>query len=142
MNLGDIMDIAVSGLNAQQARMASTASNLANAQTTRTEEGGVYQRRDPVFAATPVAGPFADTLDRSFQKVEVKDVQLDTRAPLTTYEPDHPDADASGYVSRPRVDVVEELTNMLSASRSYESNLLIMRKVREMAEAAMQIGRG
>lgn len=141
MKLGDIMDIAVSGLNAQQARMASTASNLANAQTTRTDDGGVYRRRDPVFASSPVTGPFADALERSFQKVEVETIRMDDRAPVTTYEPDHPDADAEGYVSRPRVDVIEELTNMLSASRSYESNLLIMRKVREMADAAMQIGR-
>jgi flagellar basal-body rod protein FlgC len=141
MKLGDITDIAVSGLVAQRARMAATASNVANAQTTRTDSGGVYRRRDPVFRAEPVAGPFAGRLERALHRVEVERVVLDARAPLTRFEPGHPDADADGYVALPRVNVVEELSNMMSAARSYESNLIILRKVREMKEAAMQIGR-
>jgi flagellar basal-body rod protein FlgC len=137
MKLGDITDIAVSGLVAQRARMAATASNVANAQTTRSESGGVYRRRDPVFRTEPVGG----RLERALHRVEVERVVLDARAPLTRFEPGHPDADADGYVALPRVNVVEELSNMMSAARSYESNLIILRKVREMAEAARQIGR-
>jgi flagellar basal-body rod protein FlgC len=141
MKLGDITDIAVSGLVAQRARMAATASNVANAQTTHTDSGGVYRRRDPVFRTEPVGGPFAGRLERALHRVEVERVVLDARPPITRFEPGHPDADADGYVSLPRVNVVEELSNMMSAARSYESNLIILRKVSEMKEAAMQIGR-
>ena len=140
MKLTDITDIAVSGLIAQRARMATTASNVANAHTTRTASGGAYRRRDPVFRTEPVGGPFAGRLERALQRVEVDRVALDTRAPITRFDPGHPDADADGYVALPRVNVVEELSNMMSAARSYESNLIILRKVREMAQAAMQIG--
>jgi flagellar basal-body rod protein FlgC len=140
MKLGDITDIAVSGLVAQRARMATTASNVANAHTTRTASGGAYRRRDPVFRTESVGGAFAGRLERALQRVEVERVALDRRAPITRFDPGHPDADANGYVALPRVNVVEELSNMMSASRSYESNLIILRKVREMAQAAMQIG--
>ena len=141
MNLSDITDIAVSGLHAQRARMAATASNIANSETTRTPEGGPYRRRDPIFQTEPVGGPFAGRLDRELRAVKVPRIVTDTRPPLTRFQPGHPDADAEGYVAIPRVNPVEEMINMMSASRSWEANLLIMRKVRGMAEAAMQIGR-
>ena len=141
MKLGDIVDIAVSGLVAQRARMAVTASNVANAETTRTAEGGAYQRRDPVFRATSVAGPFAASLDRALRGVEVTRTVRDPRPPVTRFDPGHPDADPEGFVAYPRVSVVEELTNMMSAGRSYEANLLILNKVRAMSRAALQIGR-
>ena len=142
MKLSDITDIAVAGLRAQRARLATTASNLANAETTRTAEGGPYRRRDPVFRTAPVAGPFGSRLDRALRQVVVERVQIDQRTPITRYEPAHPDADADGYVALPRVNPVEELTNMMSAGRSFEANLLIVRKVREMAQAAMQLASG
>lgn len=141
MNLSNITDIAVSGLVAQRARMAATASNVANAQTTRTASGDVYRRRDPVFRTDSIGGPFAGELVRSIQRVRVERVAVDPRPPIARFDPGHPDADERGYVRLPRVNLVEELANMTSASRSYESNLVIMRKVREMAQAAMQIGR-
>ncbi len=141
MKLGDIVDIAVSGLLAQRSRMAVTASNVANAETTRTAEGGPYRRRDPVFETAGVAGPFASRLDRAMRGVEVTRVVQDPRPPETRFDPGHPDADADGFVAFPRVNVVEEMTNMLSASRSYEANLLIINKVRSMSRAALQIGR-
>ena len=138
--LSDVMDIAVSGLAAQRVRMATTASNLANAETTRTPEGGPYRRRDPVFQAAPMQ-PFADRLEREIRAVRVREVATDTRPPARHYDPGHPDADESGFVSRPNVSPVSELTNLMSASRSFEANLLIIRKAREMSDAAMQIGR-
>ncbi len=141
MKLGDISDIAVSGLVAQRSRMAVTASNIANVETTRAEGGGAYQRRDPVFRASSVAGPFASRLDKALRGVEVSRVVRDPRPPVTRFDPGHPDANADGMVSQPRVSVVEELANMMSASRSYEANLVILRKVRSMASAALQIGR-
>ena len=140
MKITDIVDIGVSGLVAQRARMAATASNLANAQTTRTPEGGPYRRRDPVFKSQSVGGAFGDRLSRAVRKVEVSRVALDQRAAITRFEPGHPDANGDGYVALPRVNTVEELTNMMSASRSYQANLLILRKAREMARAALNIG--
>ncbi len=140
MKISEIVDIGVSGVLAQRARMAATASNLANAETTRTPEGGPYRRRDPVFRTSGVGGPFADRLARAVRKVEVARVALDPRPPTTRFDPGHPDADPQGYVAIPRVNVVEELSNMMSASRSYQANLLILRKAREMARAALQIG--
>lgn len=141
MKLGDIVDIAVSGLSAQRSRMAATASNLANAHTTRTESGGPYRRRDPVLASAPVGGPFAGALSRAIHKVDVRRMAIDPRTPITRFDPGHPDADADGNVALPRVNVVEELTNMMSASRSFEANLVVISKVRQMANAALQIGR-
>jgi flagellar basal-body rod protein FlgC len=141
VKFSDISDMAVSGLVAQRARLATTASNLANAQTTRTPEGGPYRRRDPVFGTAPLGGPFADALERSVERVTLRGVALDQRPPQQRYEPGHPDADANGVVAMPNVNVVEEVTNLLSASRSYEANLSVLRKVREMAQATLQIGR-
>ena len=141
MKLTDIVDVAVSGLTAQRMRMAATASNIANAETTRTAEGGAYRRRDPVFRSERPGGAFADDLHRALRKVEVTHIQRDPRPPIQRFDPGHPDADAEGFVAYPRVSVVEELTNMMSASRSYEANLVVMRKVRSMARAALQIGR-
>lgn len=141
MKLSDIVDIGVSGVLAQRARMAATASNLANAETTRTAEGGPYRRRDPVFQTSSVGGPFADRLARAVRKVEVSRVAVDPRPPVTRFDPGHPDANAEGFVALPRVSVVEELANMMSASRSYQANLLILRKARDMARAAMQLGK-
>lgn len=140
MKISEIIDIGVSGLMAQRARMAATASNLANAQTTRTPEGGPYRRRDPVFTTTAVGGPFSDRLSRAVRKVQVLRVALDRRPAMIRFDPGHPDADAQGNVAMPRVNTVEELANMMSASRSYQANLLILRKAREMARAALGIG--
>lgn len=138
--LSEVMDIAVSGLAAQRVRMATTASNLANAETTRTPEGGPYRRRDPVFRAESIR-PFADRLEREIRSVRVQEVVTDRRPPVRHFDPGHPDADNSGFVLRPNVSSVSELTNLMSASRSFEANLLIIRKAREMGDAAMQIGR-
>ncbi|NNL66647.1 MAG: flagellar basal body rod protein FlgC [Myxococcales bacterium] len=141
MQLGDIMDIAASGLEAQRARMAAAASNLANVHTTRTASGGPYRRRDPVFTTAGMGEPFGTALERAVRRVEVKEVAVDGREPLLHFDPAHPDANEEGFVALPRVKVVDELANVLSASRSYEANLVIVRKVRQMSEAAMEIGR-
>ena len=140
-SLSDIMDIAVSGLEAQRLRMAVTASNIANADSTKTAEGGPYRRRDPIFTATRHAEPFSGLLERKLRTVEVTRVIQDTRAPNKRYDPGHADADAAGFVAVPRVNVVEEMANLMSASRSFEANLAVMRKARSIGEAALQIGR-
>ena len=141
MKINDIVDVAASGIAAQRARLSTTASNLANASSTRTAEGGPYRRRDPIFESESVGGPFADRLGRHVQAVRVARIVEDDRAPIQRFDPSHPDANEDGYVSLPNVSPVEELANMMSAMRTYEANLLMMRKVREMADAAMQLGR-
>lgn len=141
MPLSDVMDIAVSGLEAQRLRMQVTASNIANADSTRTAEGGPYRRRDPIFTATRLSEPFGGLLERKLSTVRVTRVVEDTRDPLQRFDPRHADADADGFVAVPRVNVVEEMANLMSASRSFEANLAVMRKARSIGEAALQIGR-
>ena len=141
MSISKIADIAVSGLLAQRVRMVVTASNIANAQTTRTAEGGPYQRRDPVFESKRLDDGFGSTLDGALRAVEVPRVEYDTRPGPTRFDPGHPDADADGYVQMPNVDLVEEMTNMMGAQRTFEANLLALRKAREMGDAALRIGR-
>jgi flagellar basal-body rod protein FlgC len=141
VTLSDIMDIATSGLVAQRARLAVTASNLANAETTRTAEGGPYRRRDPIFKAQASSDPFASQLDRSLRRVEVTRVSIDPRPPIPRYQPGHPDADEQGFVQFPRVNPVDEMTNLMSAARSFQANLFTVAKARQMADALNQIGR-
>lgn len=141
MDLSTISDIAVSGLRAQRARLATGASNIANAETTRTARGGPYQRRDPVFRAERVGDGFAGQLDRALRSVEVPRIVADRGEPIQRYLPGHPDADETGMVAFPRVNVIEELTRVMNAQRSYEANLAVMRKARSMGDATMRIGR-
>ena len=141
MKLGDIMDIAASGLAAQRVRMATSASNLANAETTRTEGGGPYRRRDPVFRSQRMAGTFDRQLDKAVRSVEVPRIATDDREPVLRFDPGHPDANDQGFVAFPNVNVVEEMANTMSASRAYEANLAIIRKVSAMAQAALRIAR-
>ena len=141
MKLGDITDIAASGLAAQRARLAVTASNLANSETTRTESGGPYRRRDPIFRSEGTSRPFSAPLERAMRQVTVERIAVDDADPLSRFDPGHPDADERGFVEMPNVNVVHEMSNLLSASRSYEANLVILRKVREIADAALRIGR-
>lgn len=142
MDLGDVTDIAVSGLVAQRIRMATGASNVANAQTTRTEEGGPYRRRDPVFQAARLEKDGFDArLQGALRSVRVPRIVEDRGEPIERFVPGHPDAGPDGMVAFPRVNVVAELTNVMAASRSYEANLAVMRKVRAMGDATMRIGR-
>jgi len=141
MGFREITDVAVSGLLAQRQRMLVTASNLANAHTTRTPEGGPYQRRDPVFEARALGGPFATRLAERLHAVEVSRIARDPRPGPVRFDPGHPDADENGYVRMTNVDPVSELANLLSASRSFEANLFVIKKTREMGDAALKIGR-
>lgn len=140
MSMTHIADIAVSGIKAQRTRIAITASNLANAETTRTAEGGPYRRRDPVFMAESPAGPFAEQLERELRAVKVTGIAEDSRDFIERIQPGHPDADEKGVVRYPRVNTVEEMTNLMSASRSFDANLMIMAKLRKMSEAVLRIG--
>ncbi|MBY0399177.1 flagellar basal body rod protein FlgC [Myxococcota bacterium] len=140
MKFSDITDIAASGLRAQRTRMTVTASNIANAQTTRTREGGPYRRRDPVFEAERIGQGFSSNLERRLNRVDVARIVTDERDPITRYLPDHPDANEQGYVQFPNVNLVEEQANLVGASRGYQANLLVMQKLRAMTEALLRVG--
>ena len=136
------MDVSASGLSAQRTRMNTIASNLANSRTTRTEEGGAYKRVDPVFEAVALRKIQAMTpAEHSVSLVGVSEVVQDQRPGPMVYEPNHPDADAQGYVEYPNVNVVEEMVNMISATRSYEANVTAVKATKEMVSEALEIGR-
>ncbi len=138
------MEIVASGLIAQRTRLNLVASNLANAETTRTAEGGPYRRRDPVFATRPIATRFADLQGQPAAQhaslVEVARIEVDNSPPRLVHDPDHPDADTEGYVQMPNVNVIEEMVNMMTASRAYESGITAMQTVRSLADAALRLG--
>lgn len=141
MDLYTGMDILSSGLAAERVRMNVTASNLANLNTTRTDAGGPYQRLDPVLATTKLSPPFQDLLDSQVRGVRVAELAPDPAPPRQVYDPGHPDADADGYVSLPNINMVEEMVNMINASRSYEAGVTAMQSMKSMASRALSIGR-
>ena len=140
------MEITASGLNAERSRMNTIASNLANAKTTRTEAGGPYKRLDPVFQSVPLATKFSDLVGEKAAQaasiVRVESIRQDESPPQMVYDPGHPDADASGYVAMPNVNVVQEMVNMITASRAYEAGVTVMQTVKGMARSALNIGGG
>lgn len=140
------MRVSSSGMAAQRMRMNTIASNIANINTTQTPEGGPYRRKDVVFEAMPDAKNFGEIISSSdpagsFQRVQVTDVLSDRKAPLLKYEPDHPDANQDGYVAYPNINLMEEMTNMIQASRSYEANVTALQASKDMALSALEIGR-
>ncbi|OFZ81811.1 MAG: flagellar basal body rod protein FlgC [Bdellovibrionales bacterium RIFOXYD1_FULL_44_7] len=139
------MRVSASGLDAQTKRMNTISSNIANAETTRTDEGGPYRRKDPLFAATTDRESFGEILqnelDEQVQGVLVESVVEDQRPPRMVYNPSHPDANEEGYVAMPNVNTVEEMANMISAQRSYEANVTALNSAKQMAQKALEIGR-
>jgi flagellar basal-body rod protein FlgC len=142
-------NIGSSALQAQRLRLDIISNNIANAETTRTASGGPYQRQDVVFSASDQKAPFSNFMifpsnmvDRavSLKGVKVDQIFTDTTPGTRVYDPTHPDADAKGYVTYPNVNMVVEMTNMLSASRSYEAGLSIVDAARSMAIKAIDIG--
>lgn len=131
---------------AQRARMNAISSNLANINTTKTPEGGPYRRKDVVFTAMPDTKSFGDVLSvddpkADFNRVQVTDIVYDKKAPLMKYEPNHPDANEEGYVAYPNINMMEEMTNMVQAQRSYEANVQAVQAAKDMALSALEIGR-
>lgn len=139
------MRVSASGLNAQRMRMNTISSNIANINTTRTPEGGPYRRKDVVLEAMPEAKSFGEILTSAPQKdvarVQVTDVAVDRKAPIMKYEPDHPDADENGMVAYPNINLMEEMANMIQASRAYEANISAMTATKDMAMTSLEVGR-
>ena len=121
------------------------SSNLANANTTRTPEGGPYKRKDAVFSAIPLEAEFGRVLDsatrQQVRQVEVTEIVEDRNPPRRHYDPSHPDADEQGYVSMPNVNVVEEMTDMITATRVYEANVMAAQAAKNMALKTLELGR-
>lgn len=140
----DSIDVSASALSAERLRMNTISSNLAQAQTTRTPEGGPYRRKDPVFEAQPV-GEFSRVLegemDVPLHKVKVVDVVSDMGPPRMVHQPDHPDANAEGNVAFPNVNSMEETVNLITASRTYEANVTALNVARNMMNRALDIGK-
>ncbi len=130
-----------SALAAERLRVDLASANLANANSTRTAEGGPYRRRDPILQAVPLSGSFGSEIQRAVRMVEVRRIVIDQRPPREVFNPSHPDADGQGIVRLPNVQMVEETVNLMNASRAYEANLVAISISREMAERAMRMGK-
>ena|SRR5437867_2747675 len=141
MNLLTALDVNASGLTAQRKRVEVSSANLANSQTTRTEEGGPYRRKDVVFQTSSFQESLGAAMGKGVEGVEVSDIVNDPRPFDRRYEPGHPDADKDGYVSYPNVNVMEEMANLVEASRSYEANIAAIGIVKTMINRTLDLGR-
>jgi flagellar basal-body rod protein FlgC len=143
MNLLSAISVSASGMSAQRARTELLVENLANSDTTRTPEGGPYRRKDVVFASDPNATEFSSMFESqvngSGMGVRVAQVVTDTKEPERRYMPGHPDADADGYVSFPRVNPAEDMVDLLGASRSYQANVSAISAVKDMIQRSMDL---
>ena len=134
MAMNDVFRIASSALTAQSQRLNTTASNLANAESAAGPDGKVYRAKQVVFQAEPYANRPESA------GVSVARVAEDESAPRRSYDPKHPLADADGYVSMPNVNVVDEMVNMISASRSYQTNVEVMNTAKTLMLKALTLG--
>lgn len=134
------LEVSASALTAERLRLDTIANNLANANTTRTPQGGAYRRQVVVFAPREQAGwPLAE---RTGGGVRVVGIRPDTSPLRRVYNPGHPDADAEGYVLMPNVDPVVEMVDLISAARAYEANVTVINETKNMAVRALDLLRG
>jgi len=142
MSLASIFDIAGSGMTAQSVRLNTTASNIANAESASSSSDEVYRGRHPVFMTRLMQQMQSGTNLPQGDQVGVQVAGIvESDAPLQQrYEPDHPLANDEGYVLYPNVNVVEEMTNMISASRSFQVNVDVMNSAKQMVQRVLQLG--
>jgi len=144
VSLMTAMEVSASGLSAQRRRLEVLVSNLVNADTTAPAGTEPYRRKDVVFSATTPQSTFGGTLTDAMegvQGVEVSEIVTDKSDPIRRYEPGHPHADKDGYVTYPNINPIEEMVNMLSATRSYEANLQAVNTAKDMALKTLDIVR-
>jgi len=138
------MQISASGLNSQRTVLRVIAENMANVQTTRTEEGGPYLRKRAILSPTPVASSFPDLLFSRMRPealgVQVTDIVEDPYGLKSVFDPSHPDADETGLVLLPNVNLMEEMVALMGASRVYEANVAAFNAAKTMALRALEIG--
>ncbi|MGC2061476.1 MAG: flagellar basal body rod protein FlgC [Thermodesulfovibrionales bacterium] len=131
-----VFRVSSSALEAQRTRMNSIASNMANAHSTRTLEGGPYKRKDVVFSTKEV-----EPGEKGLEGVQVAQIVEDRTPPTMVYDPGHPDADNNGYVAMPNVNVIEEMANMMMATRAYEASVAAFNISKGMITKSLEIGR-
>lgn len=145
MNFLTAIKISSSGLKAQRTRMNVVASNLANINTTRTAEGGPYRKKEVIMSATGIKDKFGQELKASMngklKEVKVSGIVEDQSAPRKVYEPGHPDANEEGYVFFPNINLMQEMVNLISASRAYEANITAINASKSLALKAIELGR-
>lgn len=140
-------DISASGMTAERQRLDIASENIANTQTTRTASGGPYRRKMVVFQEIPSASfrsTFNNLLTRKVSSrggVQVTEIVEDQRDLNPVYDPDHPDANAEGYVMMPNVDPVKETVDAMSATRAYEANITAFNAMKQMAQKALDVGK-
>ena len=143
MSLFNVLSVSASGMAAQRTRAELLAENLANAETTRTPEGGPYRRKDAVFVSQPQISLFSSVLETELTGgvtgVEVSEIVVDAREPEKRYLPGHPDADANGYVAFPRINPAEDMVDLLGAARGYQANIAAMTAVKDMINRSIDL---
>lgn len=144
MSLLGAIAISATGMDAQRTRAELITENLANADTTRTPQGGPYRRKDAVFASTPAERSFAQTFSEfssgyTPEGVSVSQVAVDNSDPERRYLPGHPDADPDGYVAFPKINPAEEMVDLMSASRGYQANVAAISAVKDMIARSMDL---
>jgi flagellar basal-body rod protein FlgC len=138
------MSVSASGMQAQRLRAETIVENLANAETTRTPDGGPYKRKDVVLTSTdqldaPFSAVFQSALNGGASGVSVSEIVEDTRPPDQRYQPGHPDADAQGYVSFPHISPPEEMVDLMDASRNFEANTAAIAAVKDMISKSIDL---
>ena len=128
-------------MSAQRLRAEVLTENLANAETTRTAEGGPYRRRDVVFTPAEGRTSFRSILNQQLAGVEVSEVTVDSREPDRRYMPGHPDADKNGYVAFPNVNPAEEMVDLMSATRGYQANVAAVSAMKDMIQRTIDLFR-
>jgi flagellar basal-body rod protein FlgC len=144
VSLFSALSVSASGMAAQRARAALLVENIANSETTRTPEGGPYRRKDAIFSSDDVGSAFGSELDaqlggNQLTGVRVSGISVDNSAPEKRYMPGHPDADADGYVSIPKVNPAEDMVDLMSANRSYQANVSAMSAVKDMIQKSIDL---
>ena len=143
MSLFTSLSVSASGMAAQRARAELLVENIANAETTRTPEGGPYRRKDVVFqpdnVESPFAGMLADQMNSGSVGVAVSAIVVDQREPDKRYLPGHPDAGPDGYVAFPRLNPAEEMVDLMGSSNGYQANVAAMTSIKEMLQQSITL---
>jgi flagellar basal-body rod protein FlgC len=143
MSLFTTLSVAASGMAAQRTRAEVLAENLANADTTRTPDGGPYRRKDVVFESQSAVSPFASILAQHLGQegtgVGAAGIVIDEGEPVRRYSPGHPDADKDGYVAMPRVNPTEEMVDLMGAARGYQANVAAFSAAKEMIHRSIDL---
>jgi flagellar basal-body rod protein FlgC len=144
MSLFSALTVSATGMEAQRTRAALLVENIANSETTRTAEGGPYRRKDAIFTTQEVGSAFGSEMDaqlggQTLSGVSVLGISVDRTEPEKRYMPGHPDADADGYVSMPKINPAEDMVDLVAANRSYQANISAMSAVKDMIQKSIDL---